>query len=57
MREYAAELEASERLNRQALHAYKLGFVHPGTREWTEFNAPLPADLAELEQWLAGKGK
>lgn len=53
--EHAAELEASERLNRQALHAYKLGFVHPGTREWTEFNAPLPADLSELEQWLVEK--
>lgn len=53
--EYAAELEASERLSRQALHAYKLGFVHPGTRVWTEFNSPLPDDLAELEQWLAVK--
>ncbi|CAN7331402.1 RluA family pseudouridine synthase [Paenibacillus sp. LjRoot56] len=53
--EHAAELEASESLNRQALHAYKLGFVHPGTREWTEFNAPLPADLSELEQWLVEK--
>jgi 23S rRNA pseudouridine1911/1915/1917 synthase len=51
--EVAAELEATGRLHRQALHAYKLAFVHPGTRAWTEFNAPLPADLAELEQWLA----
>jgi 23S rRNA pseudouridine1911/1915/1917 synthase len=50
--EHGAELEASGRLDRQALHAFKLGFVHPGTREWTEFNAPLPADLAGLEQWL-----
>ncbi|KRE75791.1 RluA family pseudouridine synthase [Paenibacillus sp. Soil750] len=53
--ELAAELEAGERLIRQALHAYKLGFVHPGTREWTEFNAPLPADLSQLEQWLDEK--
>ncbi|MNR41688.1 Ribosomal large subunit pseudouridine synthase D [compost metagenome] len=51
-----AELEASETLRRQALHAYKLGFVHPGTREWTEFQAPLPPDLADLEQWLANNG-
>ncbi|MNY47215.1 23S rRNA pseudouridine synthase D [compost metagenome] len=51
-----AELEGSERLHRQALHAYKLGFVHPGTREWTEFQAPLPPDLADLEQWLANNG-
>ncbi|NOU64310.1 RluA family pseudouridine synthase [Paenibacillus sp. LMG 31461] len=54
-RDVAAELEASDRLERQALHAFKLGFVHPGTREWTEFNAPLPADLSDLEQWLANK--
>lgn len=54
-RDDADELEASDRLDRQALHAFKLGFVHPGTREWTEFNAPLPADLSELEQWLADK--
>jgi 23S rRNA pseudouridine1911/1915/1917 synthase len=53
--EVAAELEANDRLHRQALHAFKLGFVHPGTRVWTEFNAPLPADLSELEQWLADK--
>lgn len=51
----AADLEATGRLHRQALHAFKLGFVHPGTRGWTEFNAPLPADLSELEQWLADK--
>jgi 23S rRNA pseudouridine1911/1915/1917 synthase len=54
-RDVAAELEVSDRLDRQALHAFKLGFVHPGTRVWTEFNAPLPADLSELEQWLADK--
>ncbi|MDQ0896674.1 MULTISPECIES: RluA family pseudouridine synthase [unclassified Paenibacillus] len=45
-------VEVNERLGRQALHAYKLGFVHPGTREWTEFNAPLPADLSVLQAWL-----
>lgn len=50
--EQAAELEASGRLGRQALHAFKLGFVHPGTREWTEFHAPLPSDLADLEEWI-----
>ena len=54
--QFAAELEASGRLDRQALHAFKLGFVHPGTREWTEYRAPLPADLAGLEQWLAENG-
>lgn len=52
---HAAELEASGRLHRQALHAFKLAFVHPGTKDWTEFNAPLPADLSELQHWLADK--
>lgn len=42
----------AKRLDRQALHAFRLGFVHPGTREWVEYNAPLPADLAELQAWL-----
>jgi 23S rRNA pseudouridine1911/1915/1917 synthase len=33
---------------RQALHAWVLGFVHPGTGEWLECRAPLPADLEHL---------
>ncbi|NEW08193.1 RluA family pseudouridine synthase [Paenibacillus sp. SYP-B3998] len=41
-----------EHLDRQALHAFKLGFVHPGSREWVEYNAPLPSDLAALQGWL-----
>lgn len=36
---------AAPALARQALHAYRLGFVHPGTRERVEFTAPLPADM------------
>ncbi|MBP1993506.1 RluA family pseudouridine synthase [Paenibacillus eucommiae] len=39
-------------LGRQALHACMLGLVHPGTKEWTEFTAPLPEDLMLLKQWL-----
>ncbi|WNR43587.1 RluA family pseudouridine synthase [Paenibacillus roseipurpureus] len=54
--ELAAELEASGCLQRQALHAYQLGFVHPGTREWTEYRAPLPEDLTRLEEWLMNRG-
>ena len=33
-------------LPRQALHALRLGFVHPATGEAVEFTAPAPADLA-----------
>ncbi|WP_214762075.1 RluA family pseudouridine synthase [Exiguobacterium sp. s146] len=36
-------------LNGQALHAATLGFFHPRTNEWLEFEAKLPADFeAEL---------
>jgi 23S rRNA pseudouridine1911/1915/1917 synthase len=31
---------------RQMLHAWKLGFHHPGTGDWKIFEAPLPADFA-----------
>jgi 23S rRNA pseudouridine1911/1915/1917 synthase len=32
-------------IERQALHAIKLGFVHPRTKEYQEFNSPLPEDI------------
>ncbi|RTE08726.1 RluA family pseudouridine synthase [Paenibacillus whitsoniae] len=51
----AEGLEASGCLSRQALHAHRLGFQHPGTREWTEYRAPLPGDLSELHRWLQEK--
>jgi len=33
---------------RQALHAYRLAFEHPVSREALRFEAPIPADLADL---------
>jgi len=33
---------------RQALHAAKLGLEHPGTGEYTEWTAPVPADFSNL---------
>jgi len=37
---------------RQALHAKSLGFVHPRTREWMQFDSILPDDLqAVLDKW------
>ncbi len=33
-------------LSRQALHAARLGFVHPATGETLRFASPLPPDLA-----------
>jgi 23S rRNA pseudouridine1911/1915/1917 synthase len=34
--------------HRQALHAWKLGFVHPATGEWLECRASFPADLEHV---------
>jgi 23S rRNA pseudouridine1911/1915/1917 synthase len=35
-------------LPRQALHAKTLGFQHPVTREFLQFDSELPADLAQV---------
>jgi 23S rRNA pseudouridine1911/1915/1917 synthase len=35
-------------LNRQALHAAQLAFVHPERGTLLKFNSPLPADLSEI---------
>jgi 23S rRNA pseudouridine1911/1915/1917 synthase len=34
-------------LDRHALHATTLGFLHPADGQWCEFHCPLPADLQE----------
>jgi 23S rRNA pseudouridine1911/1915/1917 synthase len=39
-------------INRQALHAHKLGFNHPRTGKYIEFTAPLPEDIANLLKYL-----
>lgn len=37
---------------RQALHAKTLGFVHPTTEEWMQFDSELPTDMADLlDKW------
>ncbi|SDK69624.1 23S rRNA pseudouridine1911/1915/1917 synthase [Catalinimonas alkaloidigena] len=39
-------------LPRQALHAKSLGFVHPTTRQWLQFESELPDDFAAaLDKW------
>ena len=37
---------------RQALHAKSLGFIHPRTKEFMQFDSELPADLQELHSLL-----
>lgn len=39
---------------RQALHAKSLGFIHPKTKEYVEYDSELPADMKALvEKWRA----
>ncbi|QCB93881.1 RluA family pseudouridine synthase [Cellulomonas shaoxiangyii] len=46
---YGADPSLAARLGvqRQWLHAMRLGFEHPGTGEWLEVTSEYPADLAE----------
>ncbi len=37
---------------RQALHAKSLGFIHPRTKKFMQFDSELPADLQDLRQIL-----
>ncbi|HEX6888080.1 MAG TPA: RluA family pseudouridine synthase, partial [Candidatus Nanopelagicales bacterium] len=46
-------LAARVGLERQWLHAVRLGFEHPGSGEWVEFTAPYPADLDHALRVLA----
>jgi 23S rRNA pseudouridine1911/1915/1917 synthase len=45
-------------VNRQMLHAWRLGFSHPATGEFMTFESPLPRDMATLLEELkrAGQG-
>ncbi|MDO5351453.1 MAG: 23S rRNA pseudouridine(1911/1915/1917) synthase RluD [Succinatimonas sp.] len=40
------------KFRRQALHAAHIEFVHPVTKEYMGFDAPIPADMIELEEIL-----
>ena len=43
---------------RQALHARTLGFVHPRTGEWLQFDSALPEDMAALlDKWRKYSGQ
>lgn len=44
---------AMPRLNRNFLHAAKLGFTQPRTQQWIELRAPLPAELHDFLRQLA----
>ncbi len=48
--------KGARRLERQALHAWKLAFVHPVTRETVRFESPAPADFEALVEGLEREG-
>ncbi|WP_438986545.1 RluA family pseudouridine synthase [Marivivens donghaensis] len=49
-----AGAEAAAAFSRQALHAATLGFEHPVTGEWIEFESDLPEDMRALLTALGG---
>ena len=54
-RQPSAELVTClQRFSRQALHAWRLGFDHPEENLARDFEAPMPADMAELVRLLRG---
>ncbi len=50
---FSEEDRARLMLGRQCLHAWRLRFEHPDTREPFQLTAPLPADMATLARGLA----
>lgn len=44
--------EALQGFGRQALHAVRLGLVHPESGEWLSWERPVPADMATLLEVL-----
>jgi 23S rRNA pseudouridine1911/1915/1917 synthase len=53
---YGADPTLAKRvgLERQWLHAVRLGFEHPGSGEHVEFSSPYPADLAHALEVIRG---
>jgi len=54
---YGADPTLSARLGltRQWLHAVRLGFSHPGTDEWVEFESEYPDDLARALELISAE--
>ncbi len=46
-----------KKLGRQALHAKTLGFIHPVSGEYLEFDTDLPPDMARIIEYLESGGE
>ncbi len=44
--------QAAKEIGRQALHASRIGFMHPETEDYLEFEAPLPDDMQKAIDYL-----
>ncbi len=44
--------KAEKEIGRQALHASKIGFMHPADEKWVEYEAPVPDDMRRAIQYL-----
>ncbi|MEO0102085.1 MAG: RluA family pseudouridine synthase [candidate division WOR-3 bacterium] len=53
--EYSFAKKMLSLIDRQALHSAKLGFIHPKTKEYVEFTAPLPEDMKNLLRLLSAE--
>jgi len=49
--------ECLKKMDRQALHAHRLGFNHPRTGERVQFVSPIPQDMKEVLEWLRSQAK
>jgi 23S rRNA pseudouridine1911/1915/1917 synthase len=49
--------ESQDEVKRQMLHAGKIGFIHPTTRAYCEFSAPMPEDMQRVLELLRRGGK
>ncbi len=49
--------DCAKRMDRQALHACRLGFNHPRTGERIQFVSPMPQDMREVLEWLRSRTK
>ena len=45
--------DAINNLNRQYLHAYKIGFIHPLTKQYMEWSQPEPSELLHIYNLLS----
>ncbi len=43
---------AAKQIGRQALHASRIGFMHPESNEYIEFEAPIPQDMQQAIDYL-----